>query len=98
MSGKCQGISECLESGHPVFTYFENYKYGVFAAMYIDEEAIPKKRSRRSKLKADKDYDSDQDGYDRKSSGKLRTSELKGTFVIDDGDDNSYQSRIRYFR
>lgn len=58
---------------------------------------MPKKRSRRSRFKTgrDKDYDSDQDGYDRKNSRKPRASQLKGLLVIDDGDEDCYQSRVR---
>jgi len=64
---------------------------------YVDEGTVPKKRSRKSRLKTgrDKVYDSDQDGYDRKGSRKPRASQLKGMFVIDDGDEDCYQSRMR---
>lgn len=64
---------------------------------YADEEETPKKRSRKSRVKAghDKEYDSDQDGYGRKSSRKLRKSQLKGMLVVDDGDEDFYQARIR---
>jgi len=63
----------------------------------VDEEEVPKKRSRKSRARSshDKEYDSDQDGYNRRSSKKLRKSLLKEMFVIDDGDEDSYQSRLR---
>lgn len=64
----------------------------------VDEGEIPKKRARKSRVRAgrDKAYDSDQDGYDHKSRRTLRKSQLKGLLVIDDGDDDFYQSRMRY--
>jgi len=42
-----------------------------------------------------KEYDSDQDGYDRKNSSKLRKSRLKDMLAIDDGNEDFYQSRMR---
>lgn len=64
---------------------------------FSGEEEVPKKKWRKSRVKAgrDKEYDSDQDGYDRKSNRKLRKSHLQGKLVIDDGDEDFYQSRIR---
>jgi len=44
----------------------------------------------------DREYDSDQDVYDRKTSKtKFRKSRLKASFVVDDGDEDFYQSRLR---
>jgi len=44
----------------------------------------------------DREYDSDQDVYDHKTSKtKFRKSRLKELFVVDDGDEDFYQSRMR---
>jgi len=61
--------------------------------------AVPKKRARKSRVKTggDRDYDSDQGDSDHKSSRKHRMSQLKGMFVIDDGDEDYYQSRMRLY-
>jgi len=64
----------------------------------VGDEEIPKKRSRKCRVKAgyDREYDSDQDVYDRTTSKtKFRKSSLKASFVVDDGDDDFYQSRLR---
>jgi len=63
-----------------------------------DEEKIPQKRSRKSRVRAGrgKEYDSDQDGYDQMRSRKLKKSQLKGMLVVDDGDEDFYQARMRY--
>ena len=62
-----------------------------------DEGEIPKKRSRKSRVRAgrDKEYDSDRGGYDHKSSRKVKKSQLKGMLVVDDGDEDFYQARMR---
>jgi len=64
---------------------------------HVDEEEVPKKRYRKSRMKAahDKEYDSDQDLCYRKGSRKLTKSLTKEMFVVDDGDENFYQSRLR---
>jgi len=62
----------------------------------VDEWEIPKKRSKKSTVKVGrKEYDSDQDVYDYKKSKKHRKSQLTGKLVIDDGDEDCYQSRMR---
>jgi len=44
----------------------------------------------------DREYDSDQDVYDHKTSKtKFRKSRSKELFVVDDGDEDFYQSRMR---
>jgi len=72
-------------------------KYSVWCCG-ADEGEIPQKRSRKARVRVgrDKDYDSDQDGYNRKSSRKLKKSQLKGMLVVDDGDEDFYQVRMRY--
>ena len=35
LSGKCQGISECLESGHPVFTLYTLLYMSVMSFIHV---------------------------------------------------------------
>jgi len=44
----------------------------------------------------DREYDSDEGVYDHQTSkSKVRKTRLKELFVVDDGDEEFYQSRMR---